>query len=398
MRGLYVHIPFCVKKCAYCDFYSLPDRQSAMQSYVQALLIEAEKYQGLDFETLYFGGGTPSLLGAENLRVLSDGLRKLFRVGVTLSLDTNGTNVSGNLQRDSSLDFHRSQNDKTEATIEVNPESAAPDFLKAALECGFNRISIGVQSLNDAELKAVGRIHTATQAIDAVKQAQAAGFQNISCDLIIGLPGQTWRSLKSSISKLLALKIQHISVYCLSLENETPLADDPPENLPSDDKQVELFEKAAALLKSLGFGHYEISNFALPDYECQHNLNYWREGEYLGLGPAAASHLETIRFKNKPDLDVYLKRPTAQTTEVEQLDREDKAREETILRLRLLQEGINLSQLRQKYGMLPTQEIVDNLAAMAASGELTREGVTYRLHPAYIMTSNQIFARIMARD
>ncbi len=369
MRGLYTHIPFCVKKCAYCDFYSLPDRLDCIDEYIEAVLREAHKYAGMSFETLYLGGGTPSLLGAQYLKQLATGLNKEF--------DLSKLN---------------------EATIEANPESATREFLQATIECGFNRISIGVQSLNDTELKSVGRIHSAQQAIGAIKLAQATGFKNITCDLIIGLPGQTWQSLKRSISKLIALNIRHLSVYCLSLEPDTPLEHNPPANLPSDDRQVELFEKAVTLLKSPGFVHYEISNFALPGYECRHNLNYWRGGEYLGLGPAAASHLEGIRFKNKPNLDAYLKRPTAQTTEVEQLDIKHKAEEETILRLRLLEEGVNVTELQNKYGKTYTSGILRKLSEMVSSGELVQQSAGYRLHPARIMTSNQVFTQILIHD
>jgi len=366
MLGLYIHVPFCVRKCDYCDFYSLSGAQDKIPTYIQAVLQEARKYAGMKFETIYLGGGTPSLLGAENLRLLSAGLRQIF--------DLTGVD---------------------EATLEVNPESATPDLLSAARECGFNRVSVGVQSLNDAELKSVGRIHSAAQAITAITSAQAAGFSNISTDLIIGLPGQTWRSLKKSLTGALAAGARHISAYCLSLENDTPLADQPPPNLPGDDRQAELFERARDFLQANRFIHYEISNFALPGSESRHNLNYWRGGEYLGLGPAAASHLEGIRFKNKTDLDAYLKFPTRQNIDVEQLDIKHKAEEEAILRLRLLAEGLDLSLLAQKYGQRFVAEIDQKLAAMQANGELIGQGSVFRLHPDYVLTSNRIFSRLI---
>jgi oxygen-independent coproporphyrinogen-3 oxidase len=278
----------------------------------------------------------------------------------------------------------------------VNPESATSEFLNAALEGGLNRISIGLQSLNDTELMSVGRIHSAQQAIGAIKLAEAVGFRNISCDLIIGLPGQTWRSLKHSISRLLALKVQHLSVYCLSLELDTPLGENPPSNLPSDDRQVELFEKTRRVLLENGFEHYEISNFALPGYESRHNSNYWQGGEYLGLGPAAASHLECIRFKNKPCLDAYLKKPTRQTTEVEQLGIIKKAQEEAVLRLRLLNEGIHLREFTKKYKQDIIFQLLENLEEITARGELIFDGTKYTLNPVYIMTSNRVFAQLFS--
>ena len=226
-----------------------------------------------------------------------------------------------------------------ESTLGVNPESATSEFLRTAKNLGFNRLSFGIQSLPDAELQSVGRIHTAAQAINAIKLAQQTGFQNISADLIIGLPGQNWNSLHSSLEALTGLGFPHLSIYCLSLETGTPLALDPPTDLPSDDVQAELFAQARAFLLDKGLIHYEISNFACPGFECLHNLNYWRGGEYLGLGPAAASHINNPRFKNKNDLDAYLQNPTGQIEYVEELSPKDKAAEEAMLRLRLLEEA-----------------------------------------------------------
>ena len=203
-----------------------------------------------------------------------------------------------------------------ESTIELNPESATPEFLQTVKNLGFTRLSFGVQSLNDNELKSVGRIHTAKQAVAAIKLAQNLKFPAISADLIIGLPGQTDKSLRKSLDTLISLGIQHLSVYCLSLEAGTPLANNPHPDLPSDDMQAQLFEETRSFLQSRGFAHYEISNFALPGYECLHNLNYWRGGEYLGLGPAAASHLHGKRFKNRPNLDAYLQNPTGQVEDI----------------------------------------------------------------------------------
>jgi len=369
VRGLYVHIPFCVKKCAYCDFYSLPNCLDYLDPYIRALLQEAHKYAGLSFETLYFGGGTPSLVTPDQLKSLLNGLRGEFDLSTLV-----------------------------ETTIEANPESINREFLLAALQCDINRVSIGVQSLNNLELKSAGRIHNAAQAIKAIALAKSTGLKNISVDLMIGLPGQTWRSLKHSVERLLSLEIQHLSVYCLSLEVNTPLAENPPENLPSEDAQADLFERIRELLQADGFRHYEISNFAKTGYECLHNLNYWRGGEYLGLGAAAASHIEGIRFKNRANLEAYLKRPRGQTIEVEQLDIKHKAEEESIIRLRLLEEGLNIKELTNKYGILFTQEIKTHLEENVMSGALVRQGNVYRLHPSRVLTSNPIFASILSQD
>ena len=400
MKGLYIHIPFCVRKCSYCDFYSLPNRQPAIAGYVQAVLREAGSFplsqRGIkgdlqplknpSFQTLYLGGGTPSLLGPQNLQTLISGL-----VSSPLMGEDQGEGVQKKGEALKAVGLHLA-----ESTLEVNPESASPEFLQTAKTLGFNRLSFGVQSLSDAELQSVGRIHTAAQAVAAIKLAQKTGFKNISADLIIGLPGQTWHSLHNSLATLTGLGLPHLSVYCLSLENGTPLALNPPNDLPSDDFQAELYEKTRAFLINAGFVHYEISNYARPGCECLHNLNYWRGGEYLGLGPAAASHLDGKRFKNNNDLDAYLQNPTGQVEYVETLNPKEKAAEEAMLRLRLLEEGLNTDELTAKFGPANTSDIILRLDKMTQDGLLLKTGVTYRLEPTHILTSNSIFSRVIS--
>jgi oxygen-independent coproporphyrinogen III oxidase len=488
VRGLYVHIPFCAKKCSYCDFYSLPARQDSIESYVQAVLKEAEScspsfakeglgenfsvsaasHQSISekenpslplFDTFYLGGGTPSLLGPEHLTTLITGLSRFFVIpdlignperhyersavtsgrggtpthsmlvpsplsgystlrssrrkcregqdeGVQQKCEGMWQNVEGVQNYESTRHCERSAAisglggnrslSLLESTIELNPESATKEFLQTVINLGFTRVSFGVQSLSDDELRSVGRIHTAKQAIAAVKQAQTLKFQSISADLIIGLPGQTWTSLHISLSTLVGLGLQHLSVYCLSLETGTPLAANPPADLPSDDLQAELYEKTRSFLLASGFAHYEISNFALPGHECLHNLNYWRGGEYLGLGPAAASHLDGKRSKNRPDLDAYLQNPTGQTEYVEELTASAKAAEEAMLRLRLLQEGLNTDELTAKFSPANTPALITRLDKMVQEGLLIHESHMYRLHPSHILTSNSIFSRVLS--
>ena len=366
MRGLYIHLPFCVKKCSYCDFYSLPARLGSLESYVQAVVHESCRYAGLSFQTLYLGGGTPSLLGARNLRNLVGGIRK--------SLDLSNL---------------------VESTIEVNPESATSELLEAAKEAGINRVSIGVQSLSDYELQSVGRIHNAAQAIEAIKIARRIGFKSVSVDIIIGLPGQSWSTLHKALETLVGAGIEHISLYCLSLEEGTPLEKSPPEDLPTDDTQAQLFEQARSFLLGCGFAHYEISNFALKGCECLHNLNYWRGGEYVGLGPAAASHLYGRRFRNRADLDAYIERPDGITEDVEELNARDKASEEAMLRLRLLVEGLDVSELAARFGQDNIEPLISRLDHMAHDRLLVFDGLRYRLMPSRILTSNPIFAEVL---
>jgi oxygen-independent coproporphyrinogen-3 oxidase len=361
MRGLYIHVPFCVNKCAYCDFYSLPERLDSLDDFIDAIINEGQKYPGMSFETLYLGGGTPSLLGARGLEKLLDGLKKVFDIA--------------NLR---------------ESSMEANPESVSEILLESARARGLNRISLA-----DQELSAVGRIHTAAQAVRALQLAQRAGFTSISGDVILGLPGQTWQSLRVTLETLIALDIQHLSVYCLSIEPHTPLAIKPVPEMPSDDGQAELFENAVLLMKKRGYIHYEISNFALAGYECLHNLNYWRGGEYLGLGPAAASHLNGKRFKNKADLDAYLANPDGQVEEIEELNPEKKAAEEAILRLRLLQEGLDIQELGQRFGQESIEGIVSRLNNLTEKALLIRKGSRYYLEPACALVSNPILARVL---
>jgi oxygen-independent coproporphyrinogen-3 oxidase len=321
----------------------------------------------MSIDTLYLGGGTPSLLGAKNLTALIEGLNKTF-------------NLTG----------------LKEASIEVNPESATPELLEAAKNLGFSRVSCGVQSLSDYELKSVGRIHTAAQATAAIKLAQKSGFKAISADLMIGLPGQTSASLRTSLETLANLDIRHLSVYCLTVEEGTKLAKNPPADLPSDETQATLFEETVGYLKSRGYEHYEISNFAFPGFECLHNLNYWRGGEYPGLGPAAASHIDSKRFKNYSNLDAYLNNPTGQIEYVEELSKKEKAAEEAMLRLRLLEEGLDAIELGRRFGEENVEEVIARLEKLAQEGLLIKNGSRYRLTPARIMTSNPIFARVIA--
>jgi oxygen-independent coproporphyrinogen III oxidase len=367
LKGLYIHVPFCVHKCSYCDFYSLAGRGELKADFVQAILEEAKPYPGESFQTLYLGGGTPSLLGPDLLLKLIKGLREQF--------DLSGLK---------------------EATMEVNPDSATADLLDCARSLGFTRISIGVQSFNDAELTSVGRVHNADQAKLAIKKVQTLGFPEISVDLIAGLPGQTWTSLEYSLRQVTDSGIDHVSLYCLAVEEGTPLAKNIPADLPSEDVQVELFDRARVYLEGRGFTHYEISNFATSGHECQHNLIYWRGGEYLGLGPAAASHQNGKRFRNKADLGAYIKNPTGQIENIEELNITEKAGEEAMLRLRMLNEGLDILELDKKYGIDKMGGIKSKLDKLADDGALIRTGTRYRLVPSRVMTSNPIFAEVLA--
>ncbi len=366
MLGLYVHIPFCVSKCNYCDFFSVSGRLDLLDAYIDSLLVEASKYAGISFETMYVGGGTPSLLGADRLIRLIDDLNRV-------------------------CDLHGI----LEATIEVNPDSADATFLKAAVKAGFNRISIGVQSMNDYELKMSGRIHTAEQAKNCIENAFKYGFNNVSADIIIGLPGQTEHSLRESLRVMMKEQVNHVSAYCLSLEEGTPFAIKIPDDLPDDDFQAGMYEVVAELLLDSGFVHYEISNFARPGHQCIHNMNYWRGGDYIGLGVAAASHLNGKRWKNAPDLEGYLMNPLVIGVEEDILAASEKIREEAILKLRLLNEGIDPSTFQGRYDTIVIDQLIRKLDTIAEEGKLIRQGLNYLMPREKVLVSNKIFTEIL---
>ena len=281
--GLYLHIPFCAKKCDYCDFYSLAGAQDRMDDYVQALETQLAEFAPRaaqhTVDSVYFGGGTPTLLGEKRLIRLLKLILKKYRV------------AKG-----------------AEITLEANPESAG-DFraLRTLRRAGFCRISLGMQSADDAELRSVGRIHTAAQVRGAVEAARKAGFSNLSLDLIYGLPGQTMELWQRSLTAAVDLAPQHLSCYGLKVEEGTPLfLRREREQLPDDEAQADMYLWTVDFLRRHGFFQYEISNFARPGFESWHNLKYWTLGEYAGFGPGAHSDPGGVRYAYARDLEGYI--------------------------------------------------------------------------------------------
>ena len=281
--GLYIHIPFCRQKCAYCDFYSLPRSEEKMDAYTAALLRHIEEVAPRTaahrVDTVYFGGGTPSYLGPDRLTKLLRTLRKRCPVA-----------------RDA------------EITLEANPDSACDvKALRALRRAGFNRISLGVQSADDGLLRAIGRIHTFAQVQEAVAAVRKAGFKNLSMDLIYGLPGQTQERWMESLAAAVALNPEHLSCYGLKVEEGTPLfAVKDTAGLPGDEEQADMYLQTVEFLKQYGYEQYEISNFAKPGYASRHNLKYWRLQEYAGFGPGAHSDFGGVRYAYEKDLEAYI--------------------------------------------------------------------------------------------
>lgn len=276
--GLYIHIPFCIGKCYYCDFYSITDKKY-IALYINALCKDIEKYQNKAFTSIYIGGGSPSLLDTETITKLFNGLNKLNLLNIE------------------------------EVTIEANPSQITAEKLACYLKLGINRISVGVQSFNTKILKNIGRIHTGEAAINAVKLAKSAGFENISVDLIYGLPGESILDVTDDIKQAADLNIEHISAYSLMLEENTLLYDlvaDKKINLPTDETVEEMYDIVNQELPALGYNRYEVSNYAKNNYECKHNLLYWSDFPYIGLGAAAASFVDNIRYKNNCSVEEYI--------------------------------------------------------------------------------------------
>jgi len=281
--GLYVHIPFCKHKCVYCDFYSLAGNEGRMEDYTAALCRHiasaAPKAAHHTVDTVYFGGGTPSYLGAERLSRI---LRTIFD--------------------------HYAVSPSAEITFEANPDSACDASMLSALrQTGFNRISLGMQSADDKELQAIGRIHTHAQTEAAVAAARAAGFDNLSLDLIYGLPEQTMARWQANLAAAMALEPEHLSCYGLKVEEGTPLhARRHAVSLPDDEAQADFYLCTVDDLAKQGYAQYEVSNFAKPGRESRHNLKYWVLGEYLGFGPGAHSDFGGERFACGRDLAAYI--------------------------------------------------------------------------------------------
>ena len=308
--GLYIHIPFCKRKCAYCDFYSLPLGEEAMDEYCRVLIprlrAAGERAEKHIVDTVFFGGGTPSLLAPRRLNALLAAVADAF----TLAPDA-------------------------EITLEANPDRARDAAaLRALRRGGFNRISLGMQSADEGELRVLGRLHSSGETAEAVSAARAAGFENLSLDLMYGLPEQDMARWEGSLDAALSLAPEHLSCYALKLEPGTPLhAAQDTLRLPDGDAQAELYLRACEKLSSVGYEHYEISNFARPGFASRHNLKYWTLGEYLGFGPGAHSDFGGRRFSAPRDLRLYLADERARG-EDERISPRERRRERIMLFLR----------------------------------------------------------------
>lgn len=385
-EGLYIHIPFCRAKCAYCDFVSYPGLDHLHAAYVQAIqreiALRAPAWTKGRFDTLYIGGGTPTLLKAGQIHALIESCRTIL-----------------GLKEDA------------EITVEGNPGTVDLAKLQALREAGVNRLSLGVQSLDDGELQLLGRIHSASEAIEAYRLAREAGFANINLDLIFGLPGQRLSRWRETLGKAIALSPEHFSLYALTLEPGTPLAEQVTSGripTPSDDTAATMYELAETMLDEGGYEHYEISNWArhtedaleadgLPALACKHNLKYWCNERYLGLGAGAHSYDGQRRYANIPDPREYIARVTtgeAALAEAEETDRARAMGETMMLGLRL-SAGVTWESFARRFGVGLREVYGQEIQALCAQGLLEADEKGIRLTPRGRLLGNRVFAAFL---
>lgn len=367
--GIYVHIPFCRSKCEYCDFYSLGGSRDpkVTDAYLQALADHIRESGRLapdySVDTIYFGGGTPSFFGADNLEKILDEIRRSFRISAD-----------------------------PEITFEANPDSVTTQGLRRLLRTGFNRISLGVQSDRDDMLKKLGRPHNFEQVRQAIGRAREVGFTNLSLDLMYGLPNQTLSAWKETLEHVLMFRPEHMSCYALKVEEGTPLwSYKDCANLPDDDTQAEMYLAACEILQSRGYGHYEISNFAKKGFASRHNLKYWNGGEYLGFGPTAASDFAGKRFTAVADLRGYItgiREHGSILSECDTIPLRERAGEYVMLRLRT-DKGIEAAEYERSF-LMPFEPLEKLLSRFAEKDLAEKHGSAWRLTEKGWLVSNRI--------
>ena len=362
---LYIHIPFCIAKCPYCDFYSVTFQEQTADDYCKQMIraLSNAPGQGRKVDSVYFGGGTPVLLG-ERLVYILNAVREHFDL-----------------------------TEDCEVTLEANPAAMSFSQLQTLYQGGFNRISMGVQSASDTELARLGRLHSFEQAKQSVMMAQQAGFGNVSVDLMLGTPGQNEQSVDHFIQTFSDSGVQHISGYLLKIEPGTPFARQHIEKVcPDEETSADLYLHTIEQMERHGFLQYEVSNFAKPGFESRHNLKYWNCEEYLGIGPAAHSFLDGKRFYFERDLKGFL-----QAENVWELTKSDGEGgdlfEYLMLRLRLVK-GVKLSELHDRFGE-QTQPIAERAAFLQKHGLLLFDGERISLTPKGFLISNSIIVDLL---
>ncbi len=365
MKGLYVHIPFCIKKCKYCDFNSFPFSQKDKDAYLDALFTQMESYKGTQCDSVFIGGGTPTCLESCELEALTGHINKCF-----------------------------SLTDDCEFTVEANPGTIDSEKLDVLQRGGVNRLSVGVQSFNDEELKAIGRIHTSREAEDAIHLAH--GFKNVSLDLMSALPGQSMESFKKNLEKAVSLNPQHISCYSLIIEENTPLSCEYKKNLltlPGEECERDMYEYACKMLEENGYFQYEISNFAKPGFRSRHNLKYWNCEEYIGVGLSAHSYTDGRRFSCTDNFNDYISGKFLSDESVT-LSENDKMSEFMFMGLRKT-DGVKKEEFRRRFSVNIENIFPDAVLKYKKMGMLIDENGSLRLSHKAISVSNRIMCEFI---
>ncbi len=371
---LYIHIPFCIRKCAYCDFLSGPQNKETIDAYVDSLIREIHAHGIGKITSIFLGGGTPSVLSSEQMGRIFDAIRECFVIA-----------------------------EDAEITIEANPGTVTREKLSAYRACGINRISFGLQSVKNEELQLLGRIHTYEAFTESYRLARACGFSNINVDLISAIPKQTVASWEETLQTVIRLKPEHISAYSLIVEEGTPFAKlygkgcPKEQDLPDEDAEREMYYLTGKLLKEAGYHRYEISNYAKEGKECRHNIGYWERTDYLGVGLGAASLLDNVRYTNTTDLTEYLRYadwPDRLRRQKEVLSVTEQMEEFFFLGLRKT-EGISLSEFEALYGEPLMVRYGEQIERLRQEGLLEVQGNRMRLTHRGVDVSNYVFSEFI---
>lgn len=369
--GLYIHVPFCLKKCLYCDFCSFPAySEEMMDTYVKRLNADIESYsKGFEgvVDTIYFGGGTPTLLKERHFDSIFETINKHYAIEVN-----------------------------AEISCECNPATVDREYLKNINGIGVNRLSIGLQSANDSELRALGRAHTFGEFIETYENARAAGFDNLSVDLMYGIPEQTVESFGHTLTKVCEMLPEHVSAYALKIEEGTPFGKRKETlSLPSEDDECDMYEMCTKMLGERGYQKYEISNFARPGFESRHNVKYWMGEDYLGFGVAAHSYFEGERFSNSRDIAAYIRGEDI-TEERSAIPKKEQMTEYVMLRMRMTA-GIELSDFKTRFG-LDLFDFCGSLDRYISAGFMKADAGRIAFTDRGIFVSNTILSDILEFD
>lgn len=373
--GIYIHIPFCIRKCKYCDFLSFAADENTKKQYVEKLCTEIEhffaQYKEYEVRTVFFGGGTPSILEVTLIGKIMETLKK-------------------------AVPFM----EEAEISLEANPGTLSEEKLKEYRECGINRLSIGLQSTEEKELNYLGRIHSYEDFLKSYELARQEGFTNINVDLMSAVPYQTLESWEKTLDRVLLLKPEHISAYSLIVEEGTPFYEDDrlEELLADEDTEREMYVRTEEKLLEYGYHRYEVSNYAKEGRECAHNVLYWKRGDYIGFGLGAASCIHNMRFKNTDSMKEYMEMPwrkPEERWEVEHLSLREQMEETMILGLRMT-EGVSKEEFQGKYGRIMKEEFGDAIAKHKADGLLMEEKEWIRFTKRGFDLSNMVLCDFLS--